>query len=210
MSCNCTTTDGKNVTAAPYMVKWCGFFKDMLEGVGVDENDTTVVEILCDSKMFQFVDEFCKFYDLDPYEYQLVNSTLPDGKTRGADFISGFPVIKFSPLYTMVKNAYNNDTATYARRKSAWLWLISALESSEYFSCQPLTTEISRSLAYLVTGMDTSATQKITGVAIEEIESITENIIVEMGHGNNHAEIFDDIYKSITAPPDNINTNLVN
>ena len=211
MSCKCITTDGVNVVAGGHMIKWCSFFKDMLEGVGDTNNtnntsDETEVQLLCTSKMFTFTDEFCKFYDPLAYDYAVVDQYDANGKlTRSADFDKGRPIVRFPPLLTMIQNATSTDTKNYARRKSAWEWLLTALEASEYFSCDPLTVEISRSMAYIITGMDSQALLKITGVEANIWPKLAEEVIMERNKASTtddsikHVEYFDAIYKSINA-----------
>ena len=212
MSCNCITTDNVNVVAGPHMIARCAFFKDMLEGVDCGDdvmnttnNNESSVQLLCNSKMFLFTDEFCKFYDCNPYEYTIVNEYDANGKlTKEADFNKGRPVVKFPPLVPMVQNATTSDTKNYTRRKSAWEWLLTAMEASEYFSCEPLTVEIGRSMANIITGMDNQALEKITGVGADIWPKLAEEVILERNKGTalsdiNHAEYFDTIYNSINT-----------
>nr|SMH63397.1 Hypothetical protein FSTVLC9_362 [Faustovirus] len=214
LKCKCTTSDGKIVVAESATVKWCKFFSNMLEDIGASDasaqsdpdNDESMAVVICDQGMFNFVNQFCKFYDGAPYTYALIDEYDVHGKlTRRADIECGRPTIKFAPLYDMAKNACKSDTKKYDKRKLAWRWFNKALDAAEYFDCDPLITEVNRSMAYLLTGMDHQALYKITDIESDIWIHASNEVLQERINNStpklNHTEIFDAIYKTIAPQP---------
>jgi hypothetical protein len=201
--CACTTSDGKVVIADPSTVKWCKFLTNMLEGVGTDDDESCAI-VMCDSNMFNFVNRFCKFYDNAPYDYAIMNQFDERGiLTRKADYENGRPIIKFTPLFEMAKNACKSDTKNYAKRKAAWEWLNKALDAAEYFDCDPLITEVSRSICYIITSLDPQSIQKVTSIDADEWTRGTQEVIQERTNKSNakyaHSETFDSIYNMLVG-----------
>lgn len=218
--CRCTTSDDKIVVAEPCTVKWCKFLSNMLEGVGaISANDSdctndvcddqTDAIVMCDSNMFNFVNQFCKFYEDAPYEYVLLNEVDEHGNiTRAADIAKGRPVVKFAPLYEMARNACTSDNKRYDKRKAAWKWFSKALDAAEYFECEPLITEVNRAIAYILTGMDNQALQKITDIDPAVWARAANELLQERNNKSNpklnHTEIFDAIYRTLAPADDTI------
>ncbi|AMN83880.1 hypothetical protein D5b_00461 [Faustovirus] len=210
LKCKCTTSDGKIVVAEPATVRWCKFLSNMLADLGdlgddYADNDESHAVVVCDYNIFNFVNQFCKFYDASPYDYVVVNEFSNDGKLlRKADIEQGRPIVRFAPLYEMAKNACKSDTKNYTKRKAAWEWFNKALDAAEYFDCEPLITEVNRSIAYILTGLDHQALQKITGIDQDEWIKAANTVLNERLNAStpklNHTELFDAIYKTI-APP---------
>lgn len=204
--CKCTTSDDRVAIAESYTVRWCKFLTNMLECIGDNNNDESNVLVVCDYNMFNFVNQFCKFYDGMPYSYTIINEFDNQGKViRSADIENGRPIVKFEPLREMAKNACKSDKKNYAKRKAAWEWLNRALDAAEYFDCDPLIVEINRSLAYILTGLDPQAIHKITNIEPEEWINAANDVIRARINAStpklNHTELFDAIYKTI-APPE--------